>query len=287
MKFCSSCGSQIHENAVICVNCGASQTSSVVSDKKFCSICGNECIKDAVICVNCGTPFSTPTATKKPHKPVSPAKIVSVIAIILVALGTLSIFISILTLLTNSASFSPIDLLLSAAVSIFTLVGFIKQKNNILPGLGYMLSAVLTLISFVINIVDYEYFSIANLVSVVQVVLLAMLFINKKPNGRKYWYLPVALAGIAVIISTIENIANGAFEYQGYYSTSFMWDAFIPYIASQIGSVVGICVSALNAKLNWFADAEPVQEINPNPVFVPEQHIAEVTIQESAQETEI
>lgn len=291
MKFCSSCGAQIHENAVICVSCGAAQTSAapaVPNGKKFCPVCGNESIKEAVICVKCGSPFAPQTATQgrpvRQKTPASPAKIVSVIAIVLAAFGLLSILASVITLLVNSASVSPVNMLISAAVSVCTLVGFIKMKNNILPGVGYMLSAVSTFITFITNIVEYEYFSLATLISVVQIVLLALLFINKKPNGRKLWYLPVILAGVVALISIIESLADGRFEYSYYYSSSFMWEAFIPYVASLIGSVFGILVSALNAKLNWFTDVAPVQEINPASVFVPEQQVAEVPVQEPVQE---
>ncbi len=49
--FCRSCGSELHENATICLKCG------VPSDKgaDYCPYCGKPTSPEAIMCVSCGT----------------------------------------------------------------------------------------------------------------------------------------------------------------------------------------------------------------------------------------
>lgn len=55
--YCKNCGSQIDDNAFVCVHCGVRTDADIEnkSDKrKFCPYCGNELDGNAYICVRCG-----------------------------------------------------------------------------------------------------------------------------------------------------------------------------------------------------------------------------------------
>lgn len=65
MKYCSHCGKEIADEAVVCIGCGCAvqntQTDTTLSatdtsekKTKFCSNCGKEIDKNAVICIGCG-----------------------------------------------------------------------------------------------------------------------------------------------------------------------------------------------------------------------------------------
>ena len=66
MKYCSHCGKDIDDEAVICIGCGcavpgytnvAAKKQEVVQNTKstkFCSHCGKEIDSEAVICIGCG-----------------------------------------------------------------------------------------------------------------------------------------------------------------------------------------------------------------------------------------
>ena len=65
MKYCSHCGKEITDEAVVCVGCGCPVPNTQInttlpaidtSEKKtkFCSHCGKEIDKNAVICIGCG-----------------------------------------------------------------------------------------------------------------------------------------------------------------------------------------------------------------------------------------
>lgn len=68
-KFCSACGKILHQSALMCPGCGASQViqggipaiedqrnmrSSQLSGHKYCSGCGNQVHSTAVSCPRCG-----------------------------------------------------------------------------------------------------------------------------------------------------------------------------------------------------------------------------------------
>ncbi len=65
MKYCSKCGHQLIDEAVICVKCGCGVGRTSVNHnkesrtekeevKKYCHQCGHQLIGKAVICTNCG-----------------------------------------------------------------------------------------------------------------------------------------------------------------------------------------------------------------------------------------
>ena len=49
--FCKNCGSQMDENAVVCVKCGAAKGSG----NAFCPNCGQPTNAGAAVCLNCGS----------------------------------------------------------------------------------------------------------------------------------------------------------------------------------------------------------------------------------------
>ena len=64
MKYCSNCGNELRDEAVLCTKCGNSFASSVLLSKqydkrKFCIYCGAEVLNNAVVCPKCGCPLKT------------------------------------------------------------------------------------------------------------------------------------------------------------------------------------------------------------------------------------
>ena len=51
MKYCTKCGSEIGDEAVVCVHCGCAVGTRGV---KYCTKCGQPINEDAVVCVHCG-----------------------------------------------------------------------------------------------------------------------------------------------------------------------------------------------------------------------------------------
>ena len=48
--FCRNCGSEMNENAAVCVKCGISKGEGV----SYCPHCGKETNADAAVCLSCG-----------------------------------------------------------------------------------------------------------------------------------------------------------------------------------------------------------------------------------------
>lgn len=68
MKFCSHCGKEIADEAVVCVGCGCSTESvkkqETPSSVKYCGYCGKELNTNAVVCTNCGCAVSDSMSVK-------------------------------------------------------------------------------------------------------------------------------------------------------------------------------------------------------------------------------
>ena len=73
MKFCSHCGAEIRDEAIMCPKCGCTVTVGTVKspksqnciitddcqktqNNKYCTYCGAEVLKEAVVCPKCGCP---------------------------------------------------------------------------------------------------------------------------------------------------------------------------------------------------------------------------------------
>lgn len=59
MKFCTHCGTELHDAAVVCPKCGAPVEKAKTNlptapETKYCTHCGAQILKDAVICPKCG-----------------------------------------------------------------------------------------------------------------------------------------------------------------------------------------------------------------------------------------
>ena len=52
--YCTNCGAEISDNAVVCVKCGCDPAGNV----KYCANCGAEAANGAVACVKCGCALS-------------------------------------------------------------------------------------------------------------------------------------------------------------------------------------------------------------------------------------
>lgn len=59
--YCRNCGSEMADNAVVCVKCGVSKGAAA----KYCPSCGSETNPDAAVCVKCGVALkkSSPGST--------------------------------------------------------------------------------------------------------------------------------------------------------------------------------------------------------------------------------
>ena len=59
LKYCRTCGNQVYENAIACMQCGVPAKIG----KVFCYHCGNQTLPEAVICVRCGVPTNSTNTT--------------------------------------------------------------------------------------------------------------------------------------------------------------------------------------------------------------------------------
>ena len=268
MKICPFCGAEVHEMAVMCVHCkamlNAAPTMPNVSDANICPNCGNECIKEAIICVRCGqsleknkTPVNNQPVAKKKRDGID--KTVGVGAICFAIIGIISGISSLFSVFSYGYELTIITTLISFIGSICVCMGFIIRKNNVLPGIGYIITMLSSVLGFVLGrIVFARTMTLISLViitiAIVQNVLMATLYFNKKPDGRKLWFVPVILAAVIMIINVIANFADG-YYYSGYYYTLFVWQIFVKDILMRIGTVVGILLACANAKLNWHKPA--------------------------------
>lgn len=50
IMYCKTCGAEMNENQVICLNCGCAKGTG----SKFCANCGKELTENAFACLNCG-----------------------------------------------------------------------------------------------------------------------------------------------------------------------------------------------------------------------------------------
>ena len=98
MKYCSKCGAELVDEAVVCPKCGCSvapqapaqPAQQVSKDYKFCSHCGYKVAKEAVVCPNCGCAL----APNRPASVPGSGKVLAamILGIVSVSLGGLSMF---------------------------------------------------------------------------------------------------------------------------------------------------------------------------------------------------
>lgn len=54
--YCRNCGSEMNENAAVCVKCGAAKGTG----NSYCPNCGKETSPGASVCLNCGVSLAAP-----------------------------------------------------------------------------------------------------------------------------------------------------------------------------------------------------------------------------------
>lgn len=103
MKFCTHCGTEIMDAAVLCPKCGSAvnlsetgvtqaSTPVLTPSRKYCSHCGEAVLNDAVVCPKCGCSLSTTMATSGSGLQTA-AKVFMIISCVLYAmLGILVLF---------------------------------------------------------------------------------------------------------------------------------------------------------------------------------------------------
>lgn len=206
--------------------------ASAPTNIKVCPTCGNQCNENAVICVNCGqklTAESNKSGISNATK--SNNKALSVVSIVIIAIGLLST----LSFAINSGF--TLSTAITLVASILILVGFIKGKCNKLPGIGYVLSA----LSSVVALIDTGDFSLSLVVAIIQAGVMAALYLGTD-SIRKLWFIPVVLSVINIISSYAPTL-----EYIEYFGFESIVSMFISVITALISSVI-VC---LNAKINW------------------------------------
>lgn len=66
MMYCSICGKQANDEAIVCTQCGCSLYSIPQGKAKYCSHCGSEVNPEAIVCMSCGCAiYSTINKTGK------------------------------------------------------------------------------------------------------------------------------------------------------------------------------------------------------------------------------
>lgn len=64
MKFCTHCGKDIMDEAIVCVGCGCNVKSApTTATSKYCYHCGKELASEAVVCIHCGCSCASKTAS--------------------------------------------------------------------------------------------------------------------------------------------------------------------------------------------------------------------------------
>lgn len=254
MKNCPYCNAEILDEAVFCVHCQSPLTSNVAeetsSDINKCPHCGNECDKNAILCVKCGGLLEKKANKNKNNTSSGKEKIIYIINIVLCALGAVG---SIIILFDYRSLYNFVTAIGAAVV----FVGLIIGKKNIIPAIGYFISTVATVIT-VINNIRYNldetliFILVPLMASVVQSILVALLYLGNK-TLKKSWYIPAVLCFVISVIYVIINIIDNRYTYEFYY-TYFDWEIFLVDIATRFGSVIGVAVTCLNAKVNWYSE---------------------------------
>ena len=144
MKFCTKCGNELRDEAVICPKCGcACEVNLVKTDTtptqgvKYCNYCGAEVLKEAVVCPKCGCPLKANRAVVRKTGTALPTttKVFLVIGCVLPAIAAfvmaiLSIVISNMTSGLELETNFGVMYLIMAIVYLLPLIWRIPMTNH-------------------------------------------------------------------------------------------------------------------------------------------------------------
>lgn len=220
MKNCPFCGSEIVDEAILCIHCNSylEDEKNVVANSDYivCPNCKNECIKDAAICVQCGKPLAKQMNNKQ-KKDGSAFKIAAV------ALFIVDFVLSAFTVFGYFYyGYTLYQVVVPAIVSMITavmiIVGLMADKNRKLIGIAFCLEVVKNIIVFVINILsnDVNVTFGEMLLSVVtgmffgnlEIILMAIMFLSKKEILHKVWFLPFVIYVASCIMTVVSNLGE-------------------------------------------------------------------------------
>lgn len=252
MKNCPYCNLEIHDEAVFCVHCKSTLSSSAIEETNSainrCPSCGNECDKNAILCVKCGSLLENKANKKKNNISFENGKLIYYINIALCGLcAVASLF---------SSGFS-LSIFARVVGAIAVLAGLIIGKKNKIPAIGYCVSALATVIIIFFNIrynTDWSML-IPLMASVVQPILVALLYLDNKAL-KKFWYIPAVLSFVINVVIFIMLYMTGNFYLNRFcytYGASILLN-----IPARIVSVIGVAVTCLNAKMNWCSEENKI-----------------------------
>ena len=128
MKYCTHCGKQLLDEAVLCIGCGCDvrRVRGVATPQatKFCNYCGAEVLKDAVVCPKCGCPLAGRTGNALQIV----TKVLMVLTGVIVLLSAITMLVLALVdanlakICVDDASYDFYELLSRIFVSLFVLL---------------------------------------------------------------------------------------------------------------------------------------------------------------------
>lgn len=255
--FCKTCSAELHDQTVLCVHCGASQevlpVIDTVNNVNICPNCGYECHKEAIICVNCGQSLVRKENKEAPkHQNTGNGKkVISIIAIIFVVSQTLANLLQIekqIEYLTYGYIESFIPYIITVVSYILIFIGFIICRNNKLPGVGFLLSAISVVFSLVCCLLDFGFIIedvllvLGYVIYIAMNIMIAVMYFSKNDSVRKLWFIPILIVVLRCVISVF---------YEYFDSYYFGFDDVLMIVVSYIYTLFTTLFACLNAKINW------------------------------------
>lgn len=129
MKFCTHCGREIADEAVVCPGCGctvgAAASASSTGEKKFCSHCGKELMPAAGVSPNCGCAVGN-----RPASGANPDTLLTSLSSKMKTNGIIWICIAAVQILLGI--FVNWILLIIGGLNLFSAIGDIKYSGGVL-----------------------------------------------------------------------------------------------------------------------------------------------------------